>query len=85
MTRMIFVAALAFGSLTCGLQPATADDASWCAVTKDGDHWSCQYRSLEDCYPNVLGGNRGWCNPNPYFVARPAEQKRSGKSRARPQ
>jgi hypothetical protein len=41
-------------------------------VTSGGDgdmHWDCQYRSIEECRPNVLAGNRGWCNPNPYFVA----------------
>ena len=85
MVRMAFAAALVLGSLAYGLQRAAADDTSWCAVSKDGDHWDCQYPSLEDCWPNVLAGNRGWCNPNPYFVARPTEQKRSGKSRARPQ
>jgi len=31
-------------------------------------YWDCQYRSIEECRPNVLAGNRGWCNPNPYFV-----------------
>jgi Protein of unknown function (DUF3551) len=85
MTRMIFVAAAALGSLACGLQPAAADEASWCAVSKDGDHWNCQYRSIEECRPSVLAGNRGWCNPNPYFVANPTEHRRSAKGHARPQ
>ena len=31
----------------------------------------CQYRSFEECYRrgNVLAGNRGFCNPSPYYVA----------------
>jgi Protein of unknown function (DUF3551) len=85
MIRMIFAAATALGSLACCLQPAAADETSWCAVSKDGDHWDCQYRSLEDCWPNVLAGNRGWCNPNPYFVANATDRMRSAKRRARPQ
>jgi hypothetical protein len=30
-------------------------------------YWDCQYNSLEDCVPNVLSGNRGFCNVNPAF------------------
>jgi hypothetical protein len=84
MTRMIFVSA-ALGFLACGLQPAAAYEAPWCAVSKDGDHWDCQYRSIEECRSIVLAGNRGWCNPSPYFVAVPAEHRRSAKRRAHPQ
>ena len=84
MVRVIFAAVVALAVLF-GLQPTKAYESPWCAVSKDGDHWDCQYRSLEECRPNVVAGNRGFCNPNPYFVAAPAEQKRSGKHRARPQ
>ena len=79
MTHMIFAVAVAAGYLTSSLPAAAADVAPWCAVVKDGDHWDCQYRSLEDCRPNVLGGNRGWCSPNPYFVATPTQPKGSKK------
>jgi uncharacterized protein DUF3551 len=83
MIRIMFAAA-AFASLAFGLKPATAQDAPWCAVTSRGDgdmHWACHYRSIEECRPNVLAGNRGWCNPNPYFVAAPADVRRSVKRR----
>ena len=73
MIRMFFAAA-AFAWLAFGLQPAKAKEAPWCAVTSGGEgdmHWDCQYRSIEECRPNVLAGNRGWGNPNPYFVAAP--------------
>ena len=53
-----------------GQHPAKAYEAPWCAVISDG-YWDCQYRSIEECRPNVLAGNRGWCNPSPYYVARP--------------
>ena len=72
MTRIIF-AAVSFASLAFGSLPATAgyDEAPWCAVRGIGKgvYWDCQYRTFEACRPTVLAGNRGWCNPNPYFVA----------------
>ena len=86
MVRMIFAAPLA--AVVFALQPAKAYEGPWCAVTSGGDgdmHWDCQYRSIEECRPNVLAGNRGWCNPSPYFVARPTEDRRFGKRRARAQ
>jgi hypothetical protein len=72
MLRMIVAAVVALGVVVFGLQPAKAYEAPWCAVTSRGDgdmHWDCQYRSIEECWPNVLADNRGWCNPSPYFVA----------------
>ena len=62
-------------------------DAPWCAVLQIGTGsvtWHCYYRTVEECVPNVLAGNRGSCNLNPYFTAsrgpattaRPAHRKR---------
>jgi hypothetical protein len=38
-------------------------DAPWCAVkTLQGDvYWNCQYRTVEECVPNVIAGDRGFC------------------------
>ena len=47
-------------------------DAPWCAVLDVGTGsvtWHCYYRTVEECVPNVLAGNRGSCNLNPYFTA----------------
>ena len=43
-------------------------DAPWCAVINLGKdvYWDCQYRTFEACYPNAIGGNRGFCNLNPW-------------------
>ena len=44
-------------------------NAPWCAVMQLGAgevEWDCEYRSVEECVPNVLAGNRGFCNVNPY-------------------
>ena len=73
-------------------QPAAADyfGAPWCAVVAAGDgdmQWHCEYTSVEECRPHVLAGNRGWCNPNPYFVGAvpSAERRHSHKRHARVQ
>jgi phage tail protein X len=50
----------------------TYGDAPWCAVLQIGTGsvtWHCYYRTVEECVPNVLAGNRGSCNLNPYFTA----------------
>jgi hypothetical protein len=43
-------------------------DAPWCAVkTLSGDvYWNCQYRTVEECTPNVIAGDRGFCALNPW-------------------
>jgi len=44
-------------------------------------YWDCQYRSFEDCYHRgmVLAGNRGFCNPSPYYVPGYAARKRTAR------
>ena len=72
MIRAILVAAVALASVSVGPRHTEAYEAPWCAVISTGEesvYWDCQYRSLEECRPNVLAGNRGWCNPSPYYVA----------------
>ncbi|HUD88037.1 MAG TPA: hypothetical protein VMR17_16455 [Xanthobacteraceae bacterium] len=27
--------------------------------------WDCEYRTIEQCAPQVVAGNRGFCNLNP--------------------
>ena len=44
--------------------------------------WECQYNSVEECVPNVLSGNRGFCNVNPAFglyAAEPAKHRKQRK------
>jgi len=89
MTRMIFAAVAALAGVFVGPQPAEAR-APWCAVINLGTgsvYWDCQYRSFEDCYHRgvVLAGNRGFCNPSPYYVPGYAEQRQTRKRTARPQ
>ena len=69
-------ALLVFGSA----QPAQAQNAPWCAVIStgfDNTVWDCRYRSVEQCRPNVLAGNRGFCVPNYRAEAPPPRRSRS--------
>ncbi len=62
--------AIVIGALMFAQRPVQAYEAPWCAVVNQGTgnmYWDCQYRSLEACVPNVLAGNRGFCNPNPAY------------------
>jgi hypothetical protein len=88
MIRTILVAAAALASVTFSPGHAKAE-APWCAVISLGPgtvYWDCQYLSFEDCYRrgNILAGNRGFCNQDPYYVVASAEQRQTQKSRARP-
>ena len=83
---IIFAPVVVLAILIFGPQSAKAYGAPWCAVISEG-FWDCQYHSFEDCYRrgNILGGNRGFCNPSPYYVANAAGYTRSAKHRASPQ
>jgi len=87
MTRIILVAIAGLAGAFFGAQPVQAYQAPWCAMIQlghGGSYWDCQYYSFEDCYRrgNILGGNRGFCNVSPYYVANAADYPRSAKRRA---
>jgi hypothetical protein len=45
-------------------------NARWCAVVDRGAGsitWECEYDTVEQCVPNVIAGNRGFCQHNPYW------------------
>ena len=73
---VILIVATFLAAISITQRPARASEAPWCAVTSEGGeaHWECVYNSVEECAPNVLAGNRGFCNPNPRYHA--AEQRR---------
>jgi hypothetical protein len=86
MIRTILVAAAA-ASISFGPGHAEGAQAPYCAVISLGPgsvYWDCQYDSFEDCYRrgNILGGNRGFCNASPYYVAGPAEQRLTRRARS---
>jgi hypothetical protein len=58
----------------------------WCAFFEYDDVTvDCSYRTFEECYPNVIGGIRGTCGPNPdgpgVSAAAPAEAHKQHKHR----
>ena len=68
--RWIVAAAVLAAALCFGLKPSQAQVGRepWCAVVSLGTgsvYWDCHYRTLEECVPDVLAGNRGFCNHNP--------------------
>ena len=70
--RLMFAASVLAAALCFDISPSQAyGDAPWCAVVSVGNGgvvWNCQFRTVEECVPNVLAGNRGFCNHNPWYV-----------------
>jgi len=88
MTRSILLAGAALILVCISSLKVEASEAPWCAVISVGEdavYWDCRFRSFAECQPTVLSGNRGFCNPSPYYAANAAEPKRSAKRRAQPQ
>ena len=82
LAGIVFIAAMALQQ-----RPAHANDSDpWCAVISVGFGdviWDCQYRTFEECYPNVLAGNRGFCNHNPRYEPPVARPRTHGKRRVK--
>ena len=73
MKRAVFLVATVIATIYGLSGPASAQirgNAPWCAVISLGYGsvvWDCQYASIEACRPNVIAGNRGFCNRNPGY------------------
>ena len=70
MAALASAAALSFGFPAS--RASTYGSAPWCAVVDQGAGnvmWECEYQSVAECQPNVLAGNRGFCQRNPYYRA----------------
>jgi hypothetical protein len=82
MLRPVPVAvALAAILLTASGQAQAGGAAPWCAVINTGldMHWDCRYASFEACYPNVISGNRGFCNENPAYEGPAAPPRKTAR------
>jgi hypothetical protein len=69
--RILLLAAVAVAALVSDISPSAAVDGPWCSQVSLGMGTvatNCSYRSFEECYPNVIAGNRGTCSPNPYWT-----------------
>ena len=74
----IAFAAAAAAAVLCFDAPSShaqiIGDAPWCAVYPTGAgniERDCEYYSVRECAPNVLGGNRGSCEMNPAYRVPP--------------
>ena len=80
MPRLLSIATVAAAALFMGYgaSPASARTAPWCSVTHVGLGnvvTSCSFRSFQQCLPYVLGGNRGFCQQNPYYAGPPSRKE----------
>jgi len=72
LAKLTFGVAALAAATSFGTSPSHASgDAPWCAVISTGQgsvYWDCQYPTFEACYHlgNILAGNRGFCNLNPW-------------------
>ena len=88
--RIALAAALTVAALSFSANPSKAGEGPWCAIISIGPgavYEDCQYWTFEQCRPNVLAGNRGFCNLNPRYAGNwhgyaPAEKPR--KRHAKP-
>lgn len=77
MKRIALAIAALAATVCLDAQPSRAQiigNAPWCAVTNTGAgrfESDCEYYSIEECTPNVIAGNRGFCQMNPYYQPGP--------------
>jgi hypothetical protein len=87
MPRFAIAAAALAAALLLNASPGAAQlsgDAPWCAVVDVGAGevvWDCHYRTVDECTPNVISGNRGFCELNPYKTPAAAVAARHVKHR----
>jgi len=86
--RLVLAVAVSAAALCFNVPVSRSfEHGPWCAVVSTGNGnvtWDCQYNSIEECVPNVLSGNRGFCNVNPAFglyAAEPAKHRKHRKRR----
>ena len=78
--RILLIAGVALVAALLEARPVQAYEGPWCAVTNHGNgsaYEDCQYASFAACQPNVLAGNRGFCNQNPRWVGAPNVKPRA--------
>ena len=68
MQLMLILVAIA-AAILFDARPSGAYQGPWCAGTSRGHSfvYNCSMRTLEQCVSEVIAGNRGFCNPNPYY------------------
>ena len=86
LAKLTFGVAALAAATSFGTSPSHASgNAAWCAVIEIGTgsiYWDCQYPTFEACYHlgNILAGNRGFCNLNPWAGPSPVVPYKHPKS-----
>lgn len=78
--RILLIGGVALVAVLLEARPVQAYEGPWCAMMSMGNggtYEDCHYASFEACYPNVLAGNRGFCNQNPRWVGAPNAKPRA--------
>ena len=68
--RLVFIIAAIAAAILIDVRPSGAYQGPWCAGTSRGSGsfvYNCSMRTLEQCIPEVIAGNRGFCSPNPNY------------------
>ncbi len=73
MLRFLLVTGLFVAVCGTGARPAAANELEgpWCAqawLGGGGDIRDCHFRTIEECAPTVIAGNRGFCTQNPRWA-----------------
>jgi hypothetical protein len=88
--RLAFAAALSSAAVldfgVSASRASTDGDEPWCAVVNQGGNvmWECYYQTIAECQPNVLAGNRGFCQHNPYYQAAAPQHRNAPPSGVSP-
>jgi hypothetical protein len=75
--RLTIAAAAVATAMTIHVATSAASsygNAPWCAVQDLGAGdvvWDCEYQTVQQCQPQVIAGNRGFCNVNPQWTPPP--------------
>ena len=67
--QFILIVVTIAAAILLDVRPSGAYQGPWCAVENIGQdvRYDCSMRTLEQCVSLIIAGNRGFCNPNPYY------------------
>ena len=81
--QFILIVVTIAAAILFDVRPSGAYQGPWCAVENIGDdvRYDCSMRTLEECVPLIIAGNRGFCLPNPYYRGPEAAPPRVNRKR----
>src|SRR5215467_13186677 len=67
--QFILIVVTITAAILVDVRPSGAYQGPWCAAENIGQdvRYDCSMRTLEQCVSLIIAGNRGFCNPNPYY------------------